>query len=499
MNSRPSPDRFARVNELWERLIAPTQPLEDEEALHRYRLLAGTMLLIGLSVSAILAACVVLGSADSLRGSILGAGIGVVLIFGLYGALRQTRHVEGIAALLIAVSFLASLPPFFPGSQSVGLYFAAIPILLTGMFFPRRYLFIWLLLPLVEAVVPAFLRLFGIQPALDSANAGMTTGAVSACLLLMVVLLSLWLNETRRSAEDRGWRSAADDAQQPLRQPDQWEAQLERRVVERTQALQAERNEWERRYREQAAAAEKLHARDPLKSRLLARLSHQLRTPLNAVLNYTEFVTLGMLGEVNERQQEALDKALASGRRLLSMINDVLDLTRSETGMMQLFVEDGVDLYDELAALQAEAQALIDGKPIHYVEDIDADLPVILGDRRRIHQVLLNLITYAVTSIQRGTVTLSVKRRRDEILFAVLDAGPSISPEDQEALFEPLQQMGLEIERGGKTGLELLVSLRLVEAHSGRLWIESEPDSGAGFYFTLPIRAPALIDQLYVG
>lgn len=230
----------------------------------------------------------------------------------------------------------------------------------------------------------------------------------------------------------------------------------------------------------------------------LLRLSHDLRTPLHTILNFTECVALGMLGDVNDRQRDALEKSLESGRHLLNLINNVLDMTRIEAGVLELFVEEGVDLYNELAGIRMSAETMRGDKAVDYVEDIDADLPPLIGDRRRIRQILLNLVSNAIKFTQFGTITVSVKKRGDEVLFAVIDTGCGIAPHDQHVIFEPLTPTGPHIQEGG-TGLGLTISRYLVEAHGGRIWLESEPGQGAAFYFTLPVRPPALIARVFQG
>lgn len=251
-----------------------------------------------------------------------------------------------------------------------------------------------------------------------------------------------------------------------------------------------------RYYGEQVEIAERLRAVDTIKSQFLASMSHELRTPLNAVLNFTEFVGMGMLGPVNEKQQDALTKALDSGRHLLALINDVLDMTKIEAGMLKLFVEADIDLTQELSAVIAATKVLLNDKSVEFVQDIDTDLPLVVGDRRRIRQVLLNLLSNAAKFTEEGSIKLSVRKREDEMLFCVLDTGPGIAQEDQADIFEPFKQTETGIRHAGGTGLGLPISKRLVEAHGGKLWVESKPGEGAAFYCTFPIRAAELVDAM---
>jgi len=235
---------------------------------------------------------------------------------------------------------------------------------------------------------------------------------------------------------------------------------------------------------------------DQIKSQFLASMSHELRTPLNAILNFTEFVSLGMMGAVNERQKDALEKSLDSARHLLNLINDVLDIAKIESGMMHLFVEDNVDLTSELRPVIAATQTLIKDKAVTLIQDIDVDLPSIVGDKRRIRQIMLNLLSNAAKFTEQGSITLSAKRRDADIMFAVCDTGPGIAPEDHNLIFEPFQQTDHGIQHMNGTGLGLPITKCLVEAHGGNFWLESQVGEGAAFFVTLPIRSAALLEQL---
>jgi signal transduction histidine kinase len=198
---------------------------------------------------------------------------------------------------------------------------------------------------------------------------------------------------------------------------------------------------------------------------------------------------MGLLGPVSEPQVDALNKAIDSGKHLLALINDVLDITKIEAGMMKLFVEDDVNIYDEITTIAATAETLLKDKPVQFVQDIAADLPQISGDKRRIRQILLNLLSNAAKFTDEGSVTLRVNRQADEVLFSVVDTGPGIAPEDHALIFEPFQQTETGIQQASGTGLGLPISKRLVEAHGGRMWLTSEPGAGAAFFVALPVKA----------
>jgi signal transduction histidine kinase len=273
-------------------------------------------------------------------------------------------------------------------------------------------------------------------------------------------------------------------------QLEQMNHMLEQRVAERTAQL-------EEAMAQQVAINARLRELDDMKSQFLASMSHELRTPLNAILNFTEFVSMGMMGPVNDKQRDALDKAIQSGRHLLSLINDVLDMTKIEAGMMTLFVEADVDLQAEVKTVISTAQTLLKDKPeVELILDIDPDLPPVLADKRRLRQVLLNLISNAVKFTEHGSITFSAKRQASHVLFAVIDTGVGIDPEQHGIIFEPFRQTEHGVQHVGGTGLGLPISRKLAEAHGGQLWVESESGEGAAFYFSLPIRNPALIPTL---
>lgn len=267
--------------------------------------------------------------------------------------------------------------------------------------------------------------------------------------------------------------------------------ELEQRVEDRTKEIA-------KLYEEQRAIAEQLRAVDQMKSQFLASMSHELRTPLNAILNFTEFVMLGIFGEVNAAQKDALGKAFSSGQHLLSLINDGLDITKIESGMMTLFVEDNVSVEQEILAVISAAETLVKDKPVKLINDIDPNLPLLVGDRRRIRQILLNLVSNATKFTEEGNITISVKKRTDSLLFAVTDTGIGIAEADFGLIFEPFRQTERGIQHISGTELGLPITKRLVEAHHGKIWIESELDKGSSFYFTLPIRSKELLDLITV-
>jgi signal transduction histidine kinase len=233
-----------------------------------------------------------------------------------------------------------------------------------------------------------------------------------------------------------------------------------------------------------------------VKSAFLASMSHELRTPLNAIINFTKFVAKGSMGPVNEEQSETLYEVIDSAKHLLSLINDVLDMSKIESGSLSLFIENNVELPAILDTVIRTAKGLLAEKPVTLETDIAPDLPPLRGDRQRILQVLLNIMANACKFTEAGHIKLRARQVDDEIIFAVEDTGPGITLQDQPAVFEAFKQTETGLRQGGGTGLGMPISKNLVEAHGGRLWLESEPGKGTTFFVALPIESAILAPTL---
>jgi signal transduction histidine kinase len=270
---------------------------------------------------------------------------------------------------------------------------------------------------------------------------------------------------------------------------------FERRLIRGLSDLAAAAVERSRLYEEQVQTSQRLREMDIMKSQFLASVSHELRTPLNAILNFSKFVSTGMLGPVNEKQVDALKKTIDSGRHLLSLINDVLDITKIESNMLNLFVESDVNIQIELETVLSTAETLLMDKPVQLIRNIPESLPLLVGDRRRIRQILLNIVANACKFTDSGSITVSAKIEDVSLLLAIKDTGPGIALEDQGLIFEAFRQTQKGLSHVGGTGLGLAIAKRLVEAHDGQLWLESTPPLGATFYVSLPIHSAALLDK----
>ena len=250
--------------------------------------------------------------------------------------------------------------------------------------------------------------------------------------------------------------------------------------------------ETQRAKRETERAKEDAVRANTVKSAFLASMSHELRTPLNAVLNFSQFISSGMLGPVNDEQIDMLDKITGSGKHLLNLINDVLDISKIESGSLRLFVEDNVDLTQEVKAVADTGRALLKDKPVELKVNLPAEIAKITADRRRVRQILLNLVSNACKFTDTGEVLITVESRDTEIQFSVKDTGPGIAAEDHVTIFEAFRQTDVGVRQGSGTGLGLAISKRLAEAHGGRLWLDSHLGAGATFYVAIPFQSATL-------
>ncbi len=225
------------------------------------------------------------------------------------------------------------------------------------------------------------------------------------------------------------------------------------------------------------------------KSQFLANMSHELRTPLNAILGYTELILDNIYGEIPEKTREVLDRVQQSGRHLLGLINDVLDLSKIEAGQLILSLND-YSMKEVVQSVFTAVEALAAEKHLALKVTVPPDLPPGRGDERRITQVLLNLVGNAIKFTETGEVSVEVTTSDGAFLVAVSDTGPGIAPADYEKIFEEFQQADTSTTRKkGGTGLGLSIAKRIIELHGGRIWVESTPGQGSTFRFTLPIRA----------
>lgn len=340
----------------------------------------------------------------------------------------------------------------------------ALPMVLGSVFFSWRGTFlIGLGLFITMAVMPNFNQLLVFDNMIGSM-------AIMGILTALLVLA-----ERHRDAVEDDRRAELIIANKDLQNA---RNNLEKRVEERTQELN-----------EALLTAQKS---DEVKSAFLASMSHELRTPLNSVINFTKFVMRGVMGPVTERQEETLAKVIASGQHLLSLINDVLDMSKIESGSLNLFVEDDVDPNTILETVLNSAESLLHDKPVELQTDIQSRLPIMRADRKRVTQIMLNVVSNACKFTEEGFVNVQAKLEDEHLLVSVQDTGPGIPKESAEAVFSSFKQTNTGLRQGEGTGLGMPISKSLAEAHGGKLWFESEIGKGATFYVKLPIQSELL-------
>jgi signal transduction histidine kinase len=229
-----------------------------------------------------------------------------------------------------------------------------------------------------------------------------------------------------------------------------------------------------------------LEAASRHKSEFLANMSHELRTPLNAIIGFSEVLDDRMFGELNEKQAEYVRVILGSGRHLLSLINDILDLSKVEAGRMEL----ELGTFNLPAALENTLTLMRERAMRHGLAldlSVDDTLGDIVADERKLKQVLLNLLSNAVKfTPEGGRIDVRALAANGTVQVSVTDTGIGIAPADQEAIFEEFRQVGHASRKREGTGLGLALARKFVELHGGRLWVTSEVGAGSTFTFTLP-------------
>jgi signal transduction histidine kinase len=234
-----------------------------------------------------------------------------------------------------------------------------------------------------------------------------------------------------------------------------------------------------------------LEAANKHKSEFLANMSHELRTPLNAIIGFSEVMLTGMTGALPGKQKEFIGDIRDSGKHLLALINDILDLSKIEAGRMELDVAR-FDLREAMANAMTLVRGRAERHGIRLESDVAPEVAGYDGDERKFKQIVLNLLTNAVKfTPEGGTVTLGATRANGAYVFSVRDTGVGIAPGDQQLIFEEFRQVGSDYERKAEgTGLGLALTRRLVQLHGGEISVDSAPGRGSTFTFTLPIATP---------
>ena len=245
-----------------------------------------------------------------------------------------------------------------------------------------------------------------------------------------------------------------------------------------------------RLFREIEDKSRQIEAANRHKSEFLANMSHELRTPLNAIIGFSEVLGEKLFGELNEKQAEYTDDILSSGRHLLSLINEILDLSKVEAGRMEL----ELSTFDLPTALE-NARTFVRERAVRHSITLDLSVDELLGDfvgdERKIKQILLNLLSNAVKfTPEGGRIGIKARQADGSVEISVSDTGIGIASEDQPKIFEEFRQVGSDYAHKVEgTGLGLTLAKKFVELHGGKIWVESEVGKGSTFCFTLPEKS----------
>jgi PAS domain S-box-containing protein len=236
-------------------------------------------------------------------------------------------------------------------------------------------------------------------------------------------------------------------------------------------------------------AKERAEDMDRLKSAFLATMSHELRTPLNSIIGFTGIILQGLAGPLTDEQMKQLGMVRSSARHLLSLINDVLDISKIESGQLKIYTET-FDINETIKKVVRTVTPLSQEKGLALVADLTPEVGQITSDRQRVEQVLINLVNNAIKFTEKGEVLIKCRVNGSRLITSVKDSGIGIKPEDMDHLFIPFQQIDSSMARQYEgTGLGLSICKKILDMLGGILSVESQPGVGSTFTFTLPLEA----------
>jgi PAS domain S-box-containing protein len=264
--------------------------------------------------------------------------------------------------------------------------------------------------------------------------------------------------------------------------------QMEHELQEKNEQLDTQNEELLAQQQELLEKTREVEEANRLKSEFLANMSHDLRTPLNAIIGFSELMIDEAPGKVNEQQRQCLDDILSSGQHLLTLINEVLDLSKIESGKTELKLID-IDLAEVIDSLAKTMTPIITPRKQSLEVEVEKRLPPVSADEAKLKEVLLNLMDNSSKfTPEGGKLKVEAITKDGWCQICVIDNGIGIKKEDQERVFEPFAQLDNPVTMGkGGTGLGLALVKQIVQRHGGRIWIESEYEKGSRFTFTLPL------------
>ena len=263
------------------------------------------------------------------------------------------------------------------------------------------------------------------------------------------------------------------------------------RLDAQNEELQAQSEELMAQQHELMEKTRELEEMSKAKSEFLAHMSHELRTPLNVIIGFSELMLDQVPGQVNDEQKQCLNDILSSSKHLLGLINDILDLSKIESGTMELKIRN-ISLPNLVKAVKSIMMPIIAPRNQNLGVIVDEALPLVKADKDKIRQVFINLLGNATKfTPDGGKLKVEAVPESGWCRISVTDTGIGIRKEDQLRLFEPFFQADKPLVKGvGGTGLGLAIAKQIVERHGGKIWVESEYGKGSKFSFTLPLAAP---------